>query len=187
MKKKTIIPAIIILFMISTNLYGSTDGNWVSWGAKKTMFLFNDKTAIGMNKNINAKLDKSNGTIKLKMSIPLDKFDSGEPDRDAEVVKMLKGDVSKNLMYESETFSPEKFEQLRNGQTDQISGKLKIGNKWFDVVFAVKIANNKLSGQVETKLTEFGIEPPSMVGGIMVSVKDYIALKVNLDLSTLPH
>ncbi|MFK7826966.1 MAG: YceI family protein [Oligoflexales bacterium] len=191
MRMKANFKVIMIFFgMLISCMMGASEGsdassNWVKWHAKKRMFLLSNQEPVGINTKIEVSLVPDKQNYLLRIEIPLAEFNSDEADRDAEVVKMLKGDLNKNLVFQSRSYSQAELNGMLKTVSHTIPGKLRIGEKWHDLKFTVEIKEHLLTGSMESKLSSLDIEPPSMLGGLMVKVDDYIKLSVQLNLESL--
>ncbi|SMF77244.1 YceI family protein [Pseudobacteriovorax antillogorgiicola] len=157
-----------------------------AWEAKKTMFLVSSSQPVGMNNAITVRLEQKGDGEAITVQIPVDKFDSDEPDRDKDVAQILGGG---SLRFTSQAFNQAAWQDLEKGTTKKISGTLTIGKESFPVEFDIKVTNESgktvLVGSTESTLSAFKIEPPSVAGGLVASVDDYIKLHVRLFLDEL--
>ena len=191
MSIKTKVKVISIFFGLVITAFATADdsiestANWVKWHAKKRMFLVSKQNPVGINEKIEASLVRDKQYYMLNVEIPLAHFNSEEMDRDAEVVQMLKGDIEKSLVFQSKNYTQAELIAMLQTVSHKVPGKLRIGDKWYDTEFDVEIRGSQLSGSMESKLSKFDIDPPSMLGGLMVKVEDYIKLSVQLDLEPL--
>lgn len=88
-------------------------------------------------------------------------FDSGNSNRDSHVIE-----ATEALKYPNVTFTSEKLTYA--GEKVTASGKLVFHGvtQPFEITGTQKIAGNKLvlTGKMNVDMTEFGIEPPSIMG-----------------------
>ena len=174
----------LLLFSLNTvaksTLKFKKNKNAAAWVAKKTMFLVKDMVPVGYNYDIDVTLDK---TGKIVVKIPIEKFDSKEPDRDKEVNKILKVNESKSMIFTSKKITEKQMSKLKTQSLEKIKGSLKIGSQKYDVEFALTYPNkNSVYGQFIGKMTSFDIEPPGLLGGLVSKVDDYIELHVQIQL-----
>ena len=162
----------------------------VAWVAKKRMFLVKNVEPVGLNASIG--ISKDSSANKFVIRIPIEKFDSGEPDRDKEVTSMLKGDVQPDLLFTSDAIAAEFEKSLtQDHYTGKLGGELQIGGKSFPVSFDVKKTKDShgdaREGELRTTFTAFGIEPPAVAGGLVAKVKDDLTLMFHIYLSDIKN
>lgn len=163
-----------------------------AWQTNKTMFLFKSSQHVGMNTYITASIRSDAENRSIRVDIPIDKFDSGDQERDQDVVSILKGDVQKDLTFQSQNLNSKDWDQLLNGQKNTLDGKLTIGNIDYNVVFTVNVVDEDedklITGQMTTKFSYFGLDAPSVAGGVVAKVSDELLLHVKIyfkDLKTM--
>lgn len=196
MKSKILIGIFISLVGMSHFAKGndSMKINWtegkssVAWMTKKKMFLFKNVEPVGFNTAITVLKDVNKKTISI--AIPIDKFDSGEPDRDKEVIKILKGDVQPELLFTSDAISEDLEKNLLQDQfSGKLNGELKIGRKSFKVIFNIKNGKDGqrmfIEGDLQTSFTAFEIDPPKVAGGLVAKVSDELTLAFRIYLNDI--
>ena len=151
----------------------------VAWMTKKRMFLIKNVEPVGLNTSISIFKDDDKKTISIR--IPINKFDSGEPDRDKDVVRILKGNIQPDLLFTSDAVNDELEKNIMQDQfSGRLSGQLKIGGQSFPVTFNVKKTKDShgdlLEGELATTFTAFEIEPPTVAGGLVAKVRDDLTL-----------
>lgn len=197
MKMKTALISFALLFSIALTFSSAAqasegaeakwqaDKSGVAWMAKKRQFLVKNTEVYGYNYDIKTTLKGDTSAVQIVVDIPIDKFSSGEPDRDSEVIIMLKGDKRKAMTFTSKPLSPFELQAILAKETKAISGQLAIGDKEFPVTFGLTYDNNYMHGQLESTMQAFDIAPISVAGGLVVKVKDYVKLLVRLNLKDL--
>ena len=154
----------------------------VAWKTKKRMFLVSSQEPVGKNCSITVSLkEDTDGKFALEGVFPIDKFDSGEKDRDAEVLLILGAEKQKNLEFLSSAMTKEEWMNLiSSSEAYAMAGKLKIAGKEFDVSFEVETRgegdNKRYFGHLHSKFSTFNIEPPSVAGGMVAKVRDTLKL-----------
>ena len=157
----------------------------MQYHVRKKMFLVKSELVWGLNCEIAAEIQKEGGMVSVKMTIPVEKFSSGNEDRDEDVKSILKYAEHPRMIFSSEKI---RFESLRTaldqGGDLRVSGALKIGGKDFPVTFQVRAKregqNIIFSGQTEVSLSHFEISPPRMLGGLVANVEDWLELSFNV-------
>jgi len=176
----------LFIFATSSAALADVKINWpegksaVAWHTVKKMFFLKTLEPVGINTEIQAEVVSTGDIRMIRVLIPVDKFDSGEPSRDKDVVKMLKGDVQPNLEFTSLEMSKAQFTDLTNGKLEAISGTLKIGGQEYPVDFSVSVAGTGqdqiIDGSIFTTYSHFDIKPPSVAGGLITKAKDELNL-----------
>ncbi len=144
------------------------------------MFLLLPMEPVGINSDIT--IVESNHSAKriITVTIPLEKFDSGQPIRDQSVVKLLKGDRQSALEFTTSELSEENWKTLSPGSLRMISGAIKIGGESFPLDFNVSVSEagpgQAIEGLASTTFTTFKIDPPNVAGGLVSKVRDELHL-----------
>ncbi len=166
------------------------DQNCVAWKTKKTLFLVKSEEPVGINCSITLTVNSpSTGTKQVLVKVPIEKFDSGEVDRDKEVLLLLKADQQKDLEFLSKEIPDAQWSDYRTGKMTMLQGTLKIAGESYPVELQLRKAEDPaqamLSGSLETSFTAFKIPPPSVAGGLVAKVKDSLTLVFQLNPASL--
>jgi len=159
-----------------------------AWKTKKTMFLFKKLEPVGMNCAVTAKVAADGAGKRVIVEIPIAAFDSGEPARDKQVLRILKADVAPSLVFTSRVYAPAEWEAVRAGKSAAIEGTLAIGGESFPVSAPIVLSADAapaVSGEFTTTFTNFKIAPPKVAGGLVASVQDYLELHYRIPLSAV--
>lgn len=153
----------------------------VAYSTEKTMFLMKDVRVVGKNCDIEASMQGGSITIK----VPLNKFDSGDSRRDEHVAEILKGDIRDHLLFVSDPVIS--LAKAKEGDLIAIKGKLTIGNEEFPIetngVVVGNGDNRSVAGSIKTAFANFGMEPPTVAGGIVADVHEGLNLHYRIVLS----
>lgn len=162
------------------------DKSGVAWGVEKREFLVMSKKVYGYNYDITTKVNRDGDSAQIVVDIPVDTFSSGEAERDGEVAKMLKGDVRKAMTFTSTPLSAAELQDLMGKKAKSIAGQLAIGDKEYPMTFNITYGTDEfLYGNVKTAMSKLGVQPPALVGGVVMKVGDDLQLLVKLKLSEL--
>ena len=160
------------------------DQHCVAYFTKKKMFLVRNVEVVGKNCNVETKLTFSEKGFALKLSAPIAKFKSGEADRDKEVELILQAKKQPNIEFESKSFSQDQWIQWIGKGSGKIAGELVIASKRFPVNADVKITKTAsgftVQGTIPGKFSDYKIKPPSVGGGMVANVKDFLELHFHL-------
>lgn len=157
----------------------TSGGHCVAWRTNKTMFLFSKETPIGMNCKVQTTLKGEGEQKQLEVVIPIKGFDSKNADRDADIFTILKGPQQPDLLFQSEALSNNRLGALVK-EGGSVQGQLTIGGKAYPISFTIK--SQKLGegavflGTFQGTFTQFDIEPPRVVGGLVAKVDDSLDL-----------
>lgn len=175
---KLILSCLIFIFSLSTfadSFKAPENVSFVAWKTRKRMFLFKEVKPVGVSTNINIK-KSPDGSFKL--IIPKNSFNSGDSERDAEVVKILNGDKSATITFEFQ-LSHQDIINLKTGALTEIQGKINANENPIRVTFNVKrsnVSDNAIDVSYRGKFTDFSIEPPKVAGGAVAKVYDELKL-----------
>lgn len=155
-----------------------------AWWTKKTMFLVKNSEAVGVNCHLDVSLVESAASRKILVKIPVAKFDSGEADRDRDVIQMLGGSQHPILEFESAPFDEAQWKALLQRETNSVTGTLKVNGQKYplkvDVAVHGKNADVFIDGMVDTTFSAFKIKPPVVAGGLVANVRDILYLQFHI-------
>lgn len=158
----------------------------VAYRAKKRLMLVKTVEVIGRNCHVVSQIVPAiGGLYSYKLEVPIDRFESGEEERDKDVKKYLKYDRQDSLYFNSESLPKERWNQIIESQKPvAITGVLNIGGRNHTISAQVKIVKSdmgyEVDGEIITKFENLGIKPPRLFGGLMATVKDDLELHFHL-------
>ncbi|MBX9769209.1 MAG: YceI family protein [Bdellovibrionales bacterium] len=166
---------------------GPAKDHCVQYHARKTMFLFKSEDVWGSNCNVTADFQKEGSLAQLKLTIPVEKFDSGNSRRDEDVKNMLKYAEHPMMTFTMDRMEIEDLKKIiASNEESLIPGTLKIGGVAHPVKFKVRSqrdgAGGKfwILGKMETTFSHFQMEPPKVGGGLIAKTDDWLELEVSL-------
>ncbi len=158
----------------------------VAWRTRKVMFVLSTVYPVGKNCKISSKLVSNKGSWVFHLSLSHENFDSDEEDRDEEVSKLLGGNRWRSLEFQSEAISQAQINELNQGRKIIINGVMKIAGKEYQVrALPLKFDGTKFYGKYETNYTQFELKPPTIAGGLVAKVSNYLALHYQFQLSQI--
>jgi hypothetical protein len=173
-----IISILPTLIFAEENLFNANE-HCVAWKTSKRMFLVSNSSPIGKNCGIETEALKIKSDFQLKGIVPVGKFDSGEPSRDSEVEIMLGGELHPNIIIESEPLSLGKLKQLLK-EEQLVNGFLTVKGKKNPISIKIKALQTDKEiiyfGSMKTSFSSLGVEPISVVGGVVAKVQDELEL-----------
>lgn len=145
------------------------------------MFLVSTVNPVGINCKFNSKIVTGERGRSLELRVPIEGFESGEPERDKEVLKILKAEVQPELVIRTEDLGAEGADKLFGKEKSELSAELTIGGKKFTipkVSYQIEVREGVkfLVGHVSTTFSAFDIEPPAVAGGLVAKVQDVLEL-----------
>ena len=158
--------------------------NAVAWAASKRM-MFSHSDPVGVNKAATAELSATaTAAYVVKVLIPIDKFDSGTPSRDKEVVKALGGEAQPVMVFESTTLTAKDLAALR-ATGGILAGTLTLNNKAHPIQFTVTADGKTVAGEAQLKMSALEVKAPSFVGGLVMKVADEVGLYFQYDVAAI--
>ncbi|HMN69164.1 MAG TPA: YceI family protein [Bdellovibrionales bacterium] len=157
----------------------------VAYQAEKVVFFLSKSKVIGKNCDIAAQvLPEVGGLYHIEVNVPVRSFNSGDPDRDKDVLKFLKADARPELTFRSKALSANQWRELFGKNDFPLEGELFIGEKSYPITiqshYKEKDEMAEVSGSAKVRLEDFGISPPAVAGGVVVKAKPDIELHFNL-------
>lgn len=183
-----------VSFVSNAAPLGLQQEHCVQYHTRKTMFLFKKEEVWGSNCSVTAELQKEGTAAALKITIPIEKFDSGNSSRDEDVKNILKYAEHPMMTFVMDKMEIEEMKKMVSSAGEStIPGQLKIGGVSHPVQFKVKVqkdgggAQYWISGKMETTFTHFQIQPPKVGGGLVAKTDDWLELEVALPGAKLPQ
>lgn len=170
----------------------SSGSHCVAWKTKKTLGLVKRVEPVGKSCSVTVKAVKHGGNkLGAEMSVPIRSFNSGDSDRDKEVLNILKAKIQPNIEFKTALLSESEWKKMLSSGGGSIKGTLKVAGKSFATTLNAKVRNGgtkEVSGQITTKFTSLGIKPPEVgPGGSIAKVDDYLELHFNFVASQLQN
>lgn len=187
-KASLLVAALLAAVASSARAVPFPDGKTcAAWKTKKTMFLFRKLEPVGMDCAARASIETLGGVKRVRVLVPIAKFDSGEPSRDKEVLKILKADAQPELEFLSRGYTAAEWDALAHTRAAAVEGTLKIGGKEFPVTapfsFVGEGPDAAAVGSFVTSFSAFEIKPPAVGGGLVAQVQDYLELHYRIPLA----
>jgi hypothetical protein len=181
---------IILLLLLKTSLSMASlfpkGSHCVAYVAKKKLMLIRTVEVVGKNCQVSSQVVPDvGGVYSYKLEIPIDRFESGEEERDKDVRKILKSDKQDSLIFKTEKLKKEDWTKIILAKKEiHINGILNIGGKEYPIVASVLIIKNgenyEVDGLVKTKFKKLGVKAPQLFAGLMAKVKDEVELHFHL-------
>ncbi|MCC7406377.1 MAG: YceI family protein [Bdellovibrionales bacterium] len=166
-------------------ILSSEESHCVAYKTRKTLFLVRSVDVVGKNCQVSSQvLPELGGRYLIEVRIQAGAFESGESERDRDVVKILKADKFQELIFRTSAWPALQWEQLFRQNSFVLGGELTIAGAAHPVQASVRLIRSGeavvASGVITTQFKELGIEPPKLGMGILAQVKDNLELHFQL-------
>jgi len=157
----------------------------VAYRAEKVAFFLSKSEVVGRNCEVSAQVLPELGNVyRIEVAVPLRGFRSGDTDRDRDVMKILKAEVSPDLVFRTKALSADQWRDLFAKQTFNIDGDLKIGERTFPLVLMATYKEGEISAEVSgvstVRFQDFDIKPPAVGAGFVARAKPELELHFHL-------
>ncbi len=147
----------------------------VAYKASKRMFLVRSVQVIGQNCEVSSQiLPELGGKYLVEVLIPVSRFESGEAERDRDVVKLLGRAGRSEVIFRSESMDQETWKKRMSQGVFEVRGKLQIGEQSYDVKAQAQVHEGpngpEVEGMVKARFEDFELKPPAMGLGLMAQV-----------------
>lgn len=157
------------------------DKSCVAWKASKRMFLVKSVEPVGVSCNVELKWNTQ--SRELVVEVPIDSFDSQEPERDAEVAKLLKATEHPSIQIATAAISAAEIEALRAKEAVTLKGRMSLAGQTLEKDFKVYRLSDELAHVVlQTSFSELNLQAPTVAGGVVAKVRDPLTLVAQLVL-----
>ncbi|MGE3683260.1 MAG: YceI family protein [Bdellovibrionales bacterium] len=158
----------------------------VAYHAKKTVFFFfSGSSIVGRNCDISAQvLPEVGGLYHIEVNIPVRGFDSGEEELDEDVMELLRAKERPELTFRSKPRSAQAWRDLFAKGEFELDGELQIGTSPYPVKFKTQYVEREgvaeVDGVTSVRFSDFGIKPPSVMGGVWAKAQPDLELHFHL-------
>ena len=151
--------------------------------------MFIDSVVIGKTCEVSARVDREGENTSFVVNFPIRSLDSGIGMRDEDVMEILSFESHPDIRFVSDFITRGQVNAaLKNGKT-KLGGVLEVAGKSNNVIFPLNLSENSgtwlVTGKLITSLSEFGIELPSVLGGVVADTHDYLELLVHLNFKLM--
>lgn len=149
------------------------------------MFLVKDSVVVGKNCDVSAQvLPEVGGLYHIEVNVPVRSFNSGDEERDKDVLKILKAEERPELTFRSKAFTGGEWQKLFAKKDFPLDGQLFIGEKSYPLTLQVKYvdktASAEVHGSAHVKFEDFAIKTPRVAGGIVAKADSEFELFFHL-------
>ena len=158
----------------------------LAYKTEETILLFVDSDVVGKTCEISARLESEGENTRYVVSFPIRSLDSGVDMRDEDVIEILSVESHPIIRFVSDFVTGEQVVEALIQGTTTLSGILEVGGKPYKVLFPLKLSEYSgvwlVTGKLVTSFSEFGLELPAVLGGVVADTRDYLELLVHLRL-----
>ncbi len=158
----------------------------LAYKAEETILLFVDSDVVGKTCEISARLESEGENTRYVVSFPIRSLDSGVDMRDEDVIEILSVESHPIIRFVSDFVTGEQVVEALIQGTTTLSGVLEVGGNPYKMLFPLKLSEHSgvwlVTGKLVTSFSEFGLELPSVLGGVVADTRDYLELMVPLRL-----
>ena len=156
----------------------------LAYQTEETILMFIDSVVIGKTCEISARIDREGENTRFVVSFPIHSLDTGIGMRDEDVMEILSVESQPDIRFVSAFIPLEQMSTALTQGTAQLAGVLEVAGKSYKVLFPLKLSKQSgewlVTGKLVTSFTEFGLELPSVLGGVVADTRDYLELLVHL-------
>ena len=156
----------------------------LAYQTEETILMVFDLVVVGKTCEISALVKREGESTRFVVSFPIRSLDSGIGMRDEDVSEILSVESQPDIRFVSE-FLP--WQQIRSALTQgttKLAGVLEVAGKSHKVLFPLKLSKQSgewlVTGKLVTSFTEFGLELPAVLGGVIADTRDYLELLIHL-------
>ena len=161
----------------------------LAYKTEETILLFIDSIVTGKTCELLIQADTKDGKTRFTISFPISSLDSGVVMRDNDVEEMLSVESNTEIRFVSDFLTQDQIvTALSQGKT-KLGGVLEVAGQSKNVLFPLTLSEQSgkwlVTGKLVTSLSEFGLELPSVLGGVVADTHDYLELLVHLRFNLL--
>ena len=156
----------------------------LAYQTEETILMFIDSVVIGKTCEVSARVDREGENTRFVVNFPISSLDSGIGMRDEDVREILSVESQPEIRFVSDFLKREYVSTALTQGTAKLAGVLEVAGKSYKVMFPLKLSKQSgewlVTGKLVTSFTEFGLELPAVLGGIVADTRDYLELLVHL-------
>ena len=156
----------------------------LAYQTEETILLVFDLVVVGKTCEISARVKREGENTRFVVSFPIRSLDSGVDMRDKDVIEILSAESHPIIRFVSDFVTGEQVVEALIQGTTTLSGVLEVSGKPYKVLFPLKLSEHSgvwlVTGKLVTSFSEFGLELPAVLGGVVADTRDYLELLVHL-------
>ena len=156
----------------------------LAYQTEETILWFVDSVVVGKTCEISTRVKREDENTRFVVSFPIRSLDSGVGMRDEDVTEILSVESHPDIRFVSDFLTGEQVGTALTQGTTKLAGVLEVAGKSYKVLFPLKLSEQSgawlVTGKLVTSLSEFGLELPAVLGGVVADTRDYLELLVHL-------
>ena len=156
----------------------------LAYQTEETILMFIDSVVIGKTCEVSARVNSKGENTRFVVNFPIRSLDSGIGMRDEDVMEILSFESQPDIRFVSDFIPWQQISTALTNGTTKLAGVLEVAGKSYKVLFPLKLSKESgewlVTGKLVTSFTEFGLELPAVLGGVVADTRDYLELLVHL-------
>ena len=156
----------------------------IAYQTEETILLVFDLVVVGKTCEISARVKREGENTRFVVSFPIRSLDSVVGMRDDDVTEILSVESHPDIRFVSDFLTGKQLDAALTQGTTKLSGVLEVAGKSYKVQFPLKLSEQSgawlVTGKLVTSFSEFGLELPAVLGGVIADTRDYLELLVHL-------
>ena len=156
----------------------------LAYQTEETILLFVDSVVVGKTCEISARVKREGENTRFVVSFPIRSLDSGVGMRDEDVTEILSVESHPDIRFVSDFLTWQQIRSALTQGTTKLAGVLEVAGKSHKVLFPLKLSKQSgkwlVTGKLVTSFTDFGLELPAVLWGVVADYPDYLELLVHL-------
>ena len=156
----------------------------LAYQTEETILWFVDSVVVGKTCEISTRVKREGENTRFVVSFPIRSLDSGVGMRDEDVTEILSVESHPDIRFVSDFLTGEQMGATLTHGTTKLAGVLEVAGKSYKVLFPLKLSEQSgawlITGKLVTSFSEFGLELPAVLGGVVADTHDYLELLVHL-------
>ena len=156
----------------------------LAYQTEEKILLVFDLVVVGKTCEVSARVKREGDNTWFVVSFPIRSLDSGIGMRDEDVMEILSFESQPDIRFVSDFIPWQQISTALTQGTTKLAGVLEVAGKSYKVLFPLKLSKQSgewlVTGKLVTSFTEFGLELPAVLGGVVADTRDYLELLVHL-------
>ncbi|MGE0762266.1 MAG: YceI family protein [Bdellovibrionales bacterium] len=158
-----------------------TGSHCVAYRARKRLLLLASVQVVGKSCQVSAQVTPEvGGKYRIEIGFPITSLQSGEPERDLDVAKLLGADMDPDLRFVTEALSLEQWQALMKKEKGEVAGELRFADKIKPLQASLVLLKGEqgveVDGLIKTTFSALHLKPPVIAMGLFAKVRDELEL-----------
>ena len=156
----------------------------LAYQTEETILLVFDLVVVGKTCEISARVKREGENTRFVVNFPIRSLDSGIGMRDEDVMEILSFESQPDIRFVSNFLTWQQIRSALTQGTTKLAGVLEVAGKSHKVMFPLILSKQSgkwlVTGKLVTSFTDFGLELPAILWGVVADYPDYLELLVHL-------